>query len=46
MILSGKLVPTAQGNLNRVVKPVGGLYAVDGDFLIVACLSKKGPIVG
>ena len=34
---SGKSVPTARANLNRVVKPVGSLYAVDGDFLIVAC---------
>jgi len=37
-------VLTAQGDLNRVVKLVGSLYAVDGDFfLIVACLSKKVP---
>ena len=38
-----KSVPTARGDLDRVVKPVGSLYAVDGDFLILAFLSKKGP---
>ena len=44
VILLGKSVPTARGDLNRVVKPVGNLYAVDGDLIDSSLFSNKSDI--